>query len=520
MKKFLLLTTLLGLSNLSIGQVAFEENFDGETFPPEGWSFISTHETNNWYHEVDAPVAGTGSAAVAWIAEDQDESLISPSFSLVGYTQAYLSFTAVLGYEYMVDPNPNGDLLVSVSTDGGTTWDQVWVEEDQGEYVDYEPLSVSVNLAEYVGEADVQLKFNYVGNDADTALIDDIAVAGCSPVSGFLLDAVADNSATLSWEGTIGVTYELEYGETGFTQGNGTLAVSETPSYEFTGLMEGTSYSFYIRSNCGGTSTGAWQGPYNFYTTLSSPADLNYTYSFESGTLAAGGWSTSEDNASWGIYTGTGALVQEGEGLAAAFGDTVATDAWLFSRGLNLVGGTTVTISYYIREYKAAGNGGVNNLAVTIGSDATIEAQTTVLNNHANFNTDTYTLQTATFPVVTTGVYNLGFHYTGSAQSALNNGAILLDAVSVMDPLLSVNEFLASNLVVSPNPARDIVRIASSENITVNTVSITDVNGRVIRTSNHSASTVEINISDLASGIYLMNINSDKGTAVKKIVKN
>ena len=72
-----------------------------------------------------------------------------------------------------------------------------------------------------------------------------------------------------------------------------------------------------------------------------------------------------------------------------------------------------------------------------------------------------------------------------------------------------------------PNPANNLVNIANGENMMVNKVTVTDLNGRTVKNvSFDNVANVQVNVSDLASGLYLMNITSDKGTATKKFVKN
>ena len=54
-----------------------------------------------------------------------------------------------------------------------------------------------------------------------------------------------------------------------------------------------------------------------------------------------------------------------------------------------------------------------------------------------------------------------------------------------------------------------------------NSISITDLNGRVVKQNSFTDVTnVQVNVSDLASGVYMMNITSDKGSVTKKIIKN
>ncbi len=179
---FILLLMSFSIFNAQI----LSEDFQGTTFPPTGWTTATNVASRPWGFtttiftatgQTTFNITGGKSAAIGWIAEDQDAHLTSPAFSLVGYSSATLAFKTKLGYEYMVDPFPNGDLKVEVSTDG-TTWNQVWVEEDYGLFTDYVTLDISIDLAAYLNNASVQIRFHYVGNDADSLSLDDVAVTG------------------------------------------------------------------------------------------------------------------------------------------------------------------------------------------------------------------------------------------------------------------------------------------------------------------------------------------------------
>ena len=97
---------------------------------------------------------------------------------------------------------------------------------------------------------------------------------------------------------------------------------------------------------------------------------------------------------------------------------------------------------------------------------------------------------------------------------------MFLDNISVTGTL-SNNEFLSSKFTTYPNPANNTVTVSSSENILLNEVVITDLNGRTISTTKMSnVAEAQINVADLNAGIYFMNITSDSGKAVKKFIKN
>lgn len=113
---------------------------------------------------------------------------------------------------------------------------------------------------------------------------------------------------------------------------------------------------------------------------------------------------------------------------------------------------------------------------------------------------------------------------TGAPANAASQ-EFLIDNVFVRaqaDLSLSVKEnVVAAQFSVFPNPANNVVNIANADNILVNKVTVTDLNGRTVKNvSFDNVSNVEVNVADLASGLYIMNITSDKGTTTEKFVKN
>jgi hypothetical protein len=52
-------------------------------------------------------------------------------------------------------------------------------------------------------------------------------------------------------------------------------------------------------------------------------------------------------------------------------------------------------------------------------------------------------------------------------------------------------------------------------------VSINDVNGRTVKTLKvNNLSEVQLDVNELSSGLYFMNITTDSGIAVKKFIKS
>ncbi|MFT7252406.1 MAG: photosystem II stability/assembly factor-like uncharacterized protein [Flavobacterium sp.] len=80
--------------------------------------------------------------------------------------------------------------------------------------------------------------------------------------------------------------------------------------------------------------------------------------------------------------------------------------------------------------------------------------------------------------------------------------------------------FEANGFSVYPNPVNDNFTIQNGNNIAISGLTISDINGRTVKAINVNAIENQINISDLNSGVYFLNITSEKGTATKKIIKN
>ena len=88
----------------------------------------------------------------------------------------------------------------------------------------------------------------------------------CPQVTGVGSSNVTFNAATISWNSTGAASYELEYGNTGFQQGSGHTATSNTASFNLTGLEEMTTYDVFVRSVCATGVTSEWSAKYTFTT--------------------------------------------------------------------------------------------------------------------------------------------------------------------------------------------------------------------------------------------------------------
>lgn len=92
----------------------------------------------------------------------------------------------------------------------------------------------------------------------------------CSPISNLTVTTVGTDNATLTWTAEAGQTeWEISYGPEGFSEGNGTVVnVSNTPTYQITGLESGIKYDAYVRAKCSEGFYSAWSPKVTFTTTV------------------------------------------------------------------------------------------------------------------------------------------------------------------------------------------------------------------------------------------------------------
>lgn len=88
--------------------------------------------------------------------------------------------------------------------------------------------------------------------------------------------------------------------------------------------------------------------------------------------------------------------------------------------------------------------------------------------------------------------------------------ALFIDDFKVTATTLKTSDFFKNNFTVYSNPANDVINVSNLRNLEITIVSLTDVNGRIVKEVNSSFET--INISDLNTGVYFLKINKLEGS--------
>lgn len=99
------------------------------------------------------------------------------------------------------------------------------------------------------------------------------------------------------------------------------------------------------------------------------------------------------------------------------------------------------------------------------------------------------------------------------------NGYGIPDFVAALNMIEAVDEVMSENEIVSifPNPSKDKVHISVKEDANLTGIKVYDNIGREIFNT-MSVSELETTLNNLSSGVYTVNVSSDKGNQVVKLV--
>lgn len=154
---------------------------DFSTWLPTGWTIESgagsTASGNELWHGVG------GSAEIQSNASSVcDEWLYTPQISLPD-AAVRLRWDWYGSFFWMADPNDDADLMVKISTDGGSTWsDAIWVEDDETmvtnsgvnwPWTDWTWHTSEIDISSYAGQ-DINIAWHYEGGNGAQFKIDNI----------------------------------------------------------------------------------------------------------------------------------------------------------------------------------------------------------------------------------------------------------------------------------------------------------------------------------------------------------
>jgi subtilisin-like proprotein convertase family protein len=135
----------------------------------------------------------------------------------------------------------------------------------EGTFVDFNDAS-SANGEWYITVSD-----DAGGDTGNLEFVELVFAAppACPAPTTLVVNNITSTGADLGWaENGSATTWDIEWDTTGFTPGLGNMITGTTTNpHNLSGLTANTSYSYYVRADCGGANgASAWVGPFTFTT--------------------------------------------------------------------------------------------------------------------------------------------------------------------------------------------------------------------------------------------------------------
>lgn len=541
--------------------IPFTENFDsygtGSSVYPSCWSKLNTYSSDRPY--VTSGGYSTPGCLYFYTSTSGTYNMaITPEFD-----HAINLNTLMVSFMYSGDYDSD-KLIVGVISD----------PTDYSTFVPVDTVSVDPNDPEDWNEYEVYLN-NYQGNGHYIAFMNayltyyayayldnivvDVAPTCMKPRN---LSITTDNSsATLTWTETgTASAWDIEYGTQGFTQGTGTVVTATTNPYTISGLTMGTTYDFYVRANCGNGDESVWLGPvaatpgsYNMPTSGSQTISMCGGVIYDDGGIAnnysnycdailivnpdtagmlvqlTGTFDVEEGYDILTIYDGagtSGTVLFDSEvdytlnvtsttgPLTIAFESDVSENYSGFEIQVNCVGNTTPETCDAPTGLTAT-NLTKNSVVLDWAQTGTPDSWTI---NYKKSTASTWTtVNTSTHPYTITNLDSETSYeafVTATCGDLTSGESNHITFTTLVDGI----EDIDMNTVIYPNPTTGKVTVSNIQS-PINGIEVYDVYGKLLNRVEPNLNEVNLDITDFASGVYFLRIETEKGVANKRIVK-
>ncbi len=132
-----------------------------------------------------------------------------------------------------------------------------------------------------------------------------------------------------------------------------------------------------------------------------------------------------------------------------------------------------------------------------------------------------YSYTVTGLPVATDCKVAFRYFVTSGGPTGANSDQIGVDQYSIDRPVAGTEDFFTSNFSIHPNPAKEVLNVTSKNGAIIENVAIIDMHGRTVNQVNDSFSeTIQINVADIANGVYFVKVQSELGVGISKFIKN
>lgn len=513
-----ILILMLMVGSFTASSQIINESF--ETWPPTDWSISPSSGTGAWVQNNGTYDGNSGPGFVfdgeqaAMFSNydfipDTEGSMTTPSFDLSSLTVPYLTF------QWWNNDAPIQPSLLKISTSiDGVMFVEIDVIEATGSgenFVEYHKvLDSDVVKIQITAVSDYGLKNTYV----DAFIIDE--APECIKPNELSLVYTDANSTIIDWtNGGIEEAWIIEYGEAGFSLGEGTSLNTNAHPYSIENLEANSNYDVYVKSDCGENDSD-WEGPLAFTTDCDVIIPFDWEEGFENGNLGCFSVLQSNEEDTWYYTTAAGFIEpHSGEGHARIGYNVNPQDEYLISPIFDLTSLGAPQMSFwwalsysysvepdnnYDLIVEATTNGGLS--WIPIWDETMVGEFEDYTYYNAWIDLQAYTDEDS---------FQFAFHYVGT-----DGAAAYIDEINLGTEVGIDENNSSQNIRVFPNPANDFVQISS--NMDLNRINLYNLMGQKIYTLNVSSqSQAQISTVQFKNGIYILEIETSTGIESKRL---
>jgi hypothetical protein len=528
MKK-LLFSALLALPFFASAQ--FTQNFDAGTTAPTGWTVLNGGDPNPFIFgtvptggTVTTAQTGTNVARIAYNAAAHDDYLVTPAITVTAGLNDRFSFYVA---SFSANFTENYNVMLSTTTPTAAAFTTTLLPTAKAAAA---WTKVTIDLRPYIGQT-IYLGLHAVDTDQwhlmfDTVVNDTVpttlpsCITATSPANGATNVTVRPS---FTWDNATGASgYKLYLGTTpgGNQIINGVAASSGATIINNPPLAANTTYYLKIvPTNDIGDATGCIE---TMFTTGANP------YAPYCGPFI----STNPTQIAPITSLTLNGVKNDSDASATALGSFAPNES--FTNAPIEVKNNLTTIPFSVTGIASSGNGWGTAVFVDWNNDndfldageayynttATLLRTTTVTANKATL---TGTLAIPAGTILGKKRMRIKYNFTGTTINLpLTTACTDMSNGQVEDYTIDYTQFLAVSdetkvgASVYPNPFADVLKISDVKG--VKSISISDVSGRLVKTVKGTA---EIQVSELKTGLYIVNLNMEDGSvkSIKAIKK-
>ncbi|MBP7077702.1 MAG: choice-of-anchor J domain-containing protein [Bacteroidales bacterium] len=320
---------------------------------------------------------------------------------------------------------------------------------------------------------------------------------------------ITTESALLQWENTgSAMGWNAEWGEEGFTQGEGTLE-SEILDNLFTlsGLSSNTSYSFYLQSICD-AGLSSWVGPISFTTLPVCETQNSLVEGFEDGNIPLC-WDNIQNGAGNNTWSVTSQSPYSGDYAAFAMFEASGNEnqQWLITNSVLIP--QNQKLSFYVKDHFSTDN--ASQLKLFISNDQ----QTKPLSYIELLAVNESEVSNTEYTHIEADITDFSGQQVCFAFVMIdNNGdSWYIDDIS-METNVNANLESPENIRIYPNPCNNEVIIMNAQGASIELINLT---GQTVLSFDKEYNNTHYNLESLSAGNYFVRITKNNTTVVKKL---